>query len=247
MKALKKQIKPTKISTKVTNTHNNKKRKILFGLDTTQSWLLAVHPSNFQSNRGLFYPLNYPIEAGQPFPLLIPSYTAQYVGRDPHITFPNPTSLLRGPSSYESTKGAAGARGTHITSVNADVQQEMVKKNPKNNIFPQCRKLTANKSTHLISLNCSNETLFHWCVLKLSHAHADIVLNTSPDTKVWGRGGKWGRKPAFLGLQGSIWVTATYCSTQSSQYKVPQLLRALTLHISDWPLHNSHLLPSVLP
>ena len=44
---------------------------------------------------------------------------------------------------------------------------------------------------------------------------AEILLNTSPGTKVWGRGGRSGRKPALSGLQGPIWVTANYCSTLS--------------------------------
>lgn len=42
------------------NKHTQQERKILFELDTTQTWLLAVHLSNFQSNRGLFCLLSYP-------------------------------------------------------------------------------------------------------------------------------------------------------------------------------------------
>lgn len=48
------------------NKHTQQERKILFELDTTQTWLLAVHLSNFQSNRGLFCLLSYPPEAWQP-------------------------------------------------------------------------------------------------------------------------------------------------------------------------------------
>lgn len=63
---------------------------------------------------------------------------------------------------------------------------------------------------------------FHWCVLKLSHAHAHILQHSSSTqaqalaTQCLGQGGRKVRKPAFLGLQGPICVTATYCSTQSS-------------------------------
>lgn len=71
--------------------------KILFGLGMAQPWLFAVYLSDFQSNRGLFYPLNYLPEPGQPVTWL--SHRALRVGRDSQNTFPNQTPLLREPST----------------------------------------------------------------------------------------------------------------------------------------------------
>lgn len=76
--------------------------------------------------------------------------------------------------------------------------------------------------------------------MKLSHAHADILQHSASTqaqtlaTQCLGQG-RQRRRPALLGLQGPICVTATYCSTQSSMLS--------TLHTPDWSPHNSHLLP----